>query len=278
MSQIHTTLPWYATIPVSAFIIRGFLVTTAGSWARALTARYVGLHPLRQAIAHQKRHELMKKGGYNTPQEAKKSISQAIRQETSALDKRWNCTLKGQMSWTLAQVPIFFAMAEIIRQMCGTRDGLLGIMFSKVGLKTEAGSLHGVSLAPENPWFEPTLANEGMLWFTDLLVPDPTGALPFVVSALMFTNVYITKNGPTDPDNKLPTTSGVIRTILLGVSLMVGPLCQDMPAALMLYWTGSTSSVILWNRWLDWKYPAPKEGLACKRPLRIIPAPKARRV
>ena len=277
MSQLHTTLPWYATIPLTAFIIRGFLVTTAGSWARALTARYIGLHPLRQAMAHQKMHELMKEGGYDNPRQAKKAISTAIKQETSALDKRWNCTLRGQMSWTLAQIPIFFAMAEIIRQMCATRDGLLGMVLTKVGLKTEAGSLHGVSLAPENPWFEPTLANEGMLWFTDLLVPDPTGALPFVVSALMFTNVYITKNGPTDPDN-MPATTRNIRRLLLGVSLLVGPLCQELPAALMLYWASSTSSVIGWNWWLDRKYPAPKDALACKRPLKIIPAPKGRRV
>ncbi|KAF2692195.1 hypothetical protein K458DRAFT_411846 [Lentithecium fluviatile CBS 122367] len=277
MTQIHTHLPWYATIPLTAFLIRGLLVTTAGSWARSLTARYIGMQSLRQAMAHHKRRELTKKGGYSNPIEAKRAIALAIRQETSALDRRWRCTLRGQMSWTLAQIPIFFTMAEVIRQMCATRDGLLATTLSGVGLRTGSSTIHGVTIEPENPWFEPTLANEGMLWFPDLLVPDPTGALPFVVSALMFTNVFFTKNGPADPNN-MPRFSRNLRRVLLGVSLLVGPMCQGLPSALMLYWAGSTSSVIVWNWWLDWRYPAPKDGLKCKRPLQIIPPLRTRRM
>jgi inner membrane protein COX18 len=271
LSQLHTALPWYAAIPLTAFIVRGILVTTAGSWSRALTARYVGLHPLRQAIAYQKRHELMKKGGFKDPREAKTIISRAISAETRALDERWNCTLRGQMSWTLAQLPIFMMMAETIRQMAGARDGLLGLVLSGVGLRESAGSIHGVSEAL-NPWFEASLADEGMLWFTNLLVPDPTGTLPYVVSALMFTNVLLSKNGATDPEN-VSKTSKWIRRLLLGTSLTIGPICQQLPAAMLLYWTASTLSVMLWNVWLDRKYPAVKDGIACKRPLKIIPPP-----
>jgi inner membrane protein COX18 len=277
MSQIHAYLPWYATIPLTAFLVRGMLVTTVGSWARSLTARYIGLQPLRQAMAFQKRHELMQKGGYSNPKQAKKMIAAAIKQETQALDKRWNCTLWGQVNWTLVQLPVFLAMAEVVRKMCGTRDGLFAMGLNAVGLRTEATSTHGVYLAPENPWFQPTLANEGMLWFPDLLVPDPTGTLPFVVSALMFTNVYFSKNGTADPEN-MTRFSRNIRRLLLGVSLLIGPLCQNLPAALLLYWAGSTSSVIVWNWWLDWRFPASTGALACKRPLQIIPTSRRERM
>lgn len=277
MCLLHTHLPWYATLPLTAFLFRGLLVSTAGSWTRALAARYVGLHPLRQAMAFHKRDQLLKDAGFASSAHAKRAIVSAVRKETRALDARWKCSLKGQVSWTLVQIPIFLTMAEVIRNMCGARDGLLGLTLTKVGLRTEYGTLHGVPLAPESPWFQPSLASEGMLWFPDLLVPDPTGALPFVVSALMFTNVYITKNGPADPDAPA-TVTRVIRKLLLGLSLLVGPLCQDVPAALMLYWAGSTSSVILWNFWLDWRYPTPKDALACKRHLRIIPPPRTRAV
>ncbi|KAF1940849.1 hypothetical protein EJ02DRAFT_219483 [Clathrospora elynae] len=268
MSLIHTTVPWYAAIPLSAFITRGLLVTTAGAWARSLTARYIGLHPLRQALAFQKRDEILRKGNFRTPKEAVLLVKKEVKDVTSALDKRWNVTLFGQFGWTLAQIPIFFAMAETIRQKCGARDGLLGMGLSAFKKDDAATSVGELAVTPSQ-WFEPSLATEGMLWFQDLLVPDPTGALPFVVSGLMFANIYMTKN-TANSDAKWPNT---FRRILLGVALLVGPLCQNLPAALLLYWGSSTSSVMLWNVWLDWKYPAPRGYTACKRPLLMPPTP-----
>lgn len=277
MSYMHISLPWYATIPLTAFVFRGFLVTTAGAWTRSLTARYIGLQPLRQAIAFQKRDQVMRQGGFRSPKQASLTIKQAVKTETSKLDDKWKCTLWGQINWTIWQIPIFFTMAEVIRQMCNARDGLLAMALSSIGLKdSSAGTLHGVPLGPPNPWFEPSLAHEGMLWFPDLLAADPTGVLPYIVSGLMFTNVYLTKNTPNE-HGTLPTASSLIRRTLLCVSLAIGPMCQQLPAALMLYWASSTSSVMLWNKWLDWKYPAPRGFTACKRPLQLLPPPKTRR-
>lgn len=273
ISHLHNYLPWYATLPLSAFLIRGLLVTTAGSYARALMARYIGTHPVRQAIAYQKRNELMQRGGYSNPKEARTAITKAVKKETQELDKRWNCTIYGQLSWTLAQIPIFFTMAEVIRQMCGTRDGLLGIALRNLGLRSGTETVHGVTLSDPNSWFQPSLAEEGMLWFPDLLVADPF--LPFVVSGLMFTNVYLSKNTASADPSAAPTFTRAVRLGLMGASLMIGPMCQDLPAALMLYWAGSTGSVILWNFWLDWRYPAPRGFAACKRPLQLLDPPKS---
>lgn len=271
VSLMHNYLPWYATLPLAAFLVRGLLVTTAGSYARALTARYIGTHPVRQALAYQKRNQLMMRGSYTNPKEARTSIAKAVKAETAALDKRWNCTLRASVAWTLAQIPIFFTMAEVIRQMTGTRDGLLGIVLGTIGLKEKSEMVHGIAL-DGNPWFQPSLAEEGILWFPNLLTPDP--ALPFVVSALMFTNVYFTKNGASANPDSMPTFSRAIRLSLMGASLMIGPLCQDLPAALMLYWAGSTSSVMLWNIWLDRKHPSPRGFTACQRPLQLLAVPK----
>lgn len=266
ISLIHTTVPWYAAIPLTAFITRGLLVTTAGAWARSLTARFIGLHPLRQALAFQKRDEILKRGNFRHPKEAVQLVKKEVSEVTSKLDKRWNVTLRGQISWTFAQIPIFFAMAEVIRQKCGARDGLLGMGFS--AFKTEDAASHtSDAVITASRWFEPSLAYEGMLWFQDLLLPDPTGALPFLVSGLMFANIYTTKN-TVNNDAKWPL---IIRRVLLGVALLIGPLCQQLPAALLLYWGSSTSSVMIWNAWLDWKYPAPRGFTACKRPLQAPP-------
>ncbi|OAK95879.1 hypothetical protein IQ06DRAFT_319976 [Phaeosphaeriaceae sp. SRC1lsM3a] len=272
MNMLHTSVPWYAALPITAFITRGLLVTTAGSWARSLMARYIGLHPLRQALAFQKRHEVLGRGNFRTPKEAMLVLKREIKADVDKLDKRWNVTLTGQISWTLAQIPIFFAMAETIRQKCGARDGLLALTTSVFRSEDTQTAVNDAAVTT-SAWFEPSLATEGILWFPDLLIPDPTGILPFIVSGLMFTNVYITKN-TVQNDASWP---GAIRKVLLGVSLLVGPLCQDLPAALMLYWASSTSSVMLWNAWLDWRYPSPRGFTACKRPLHIFPKalPKA---
>ena len=316
ITLIHAQVPWYAAIPASAFLLRAALVTSFGTWARSLMARYIGLQPLRQALAHQKRDEVMKSmykaGGVRTPKEATKRTIQGVKQSVRELDSRWKVTLKGQIGWTLIQIPIFFTMAEVIRKMCGARDGLLALTTSSLkGIKekltgqtattvdastgidvmdtsnaswspdalsvasayndtTSAANVDGLANLATSPFFEPSLATEGMLWFTDLTMPDPF--LPFIVSGLMFSNIYFTKNAPTDERN----WSNALRRVLLGVSLLIGPLCQNLPAGLMLYWAGSTSSVMFWNKWLDWKYPAPRDFTACKRPLQMPPTMKTK--
>jgi inner membrane protein COX18 len=279
-------------------------------------ARYIGLQPLRQALAYQKRDEAMKSmfkaGGVRTPKEATRRTMQGVKQAVRELDSRWKVTLKGQIGWTLIQIPIFFTMAEVIRKMCGARDGLLALTTSSLkGIKEKltgqtatttdastgidamdasdaswspdalsvasayndtasAANVDGLANLATSPFFEPSLATEGMLWFTDLTMPDPF--LPFIVSGLMFSNIYFTKNAPTDERN----WSNALRRVLLGVSLLIGPLCQNLPAGLMLYWAGSTSSVMFWNKWLDWKYPAPRDFTACKRPLQMPPTMKTK--
>ena len=143
---------------------------------------------------------------------------------------------------------------------------------SGLGLRTAQSTVNGVSPGPENPWFEPSLANEGMLWFPDLLVPDPTGVLPFVVSALMFSNIRLSHSS-LGKHSRGSVGLRWLRYFLMAVSLLIGPLCQHLPAALMLYWASSTTSAMAWNKFLEWKYPAPYDFNACKRPLHNLPAP-----
>lgn len=278
LESIHAAgIPWYATLPISAFVVRGLLVTTLGSYIRSLTSRYMALHPLRHAISLQIRDRLMKTGGFTSPDHAKRAIANEINKEARKLDSRWGCTLRGQVGWTFAQLPLFLAMAEVVRRMCGTKDGLLKMATNAIGLGEESTSKVGIiggEYAADvalNPWFEPSMATEGMLWFPDLLVADPTGVLPFVVSGIMFTNIYISKNA----SGNTATASAFSRRLrrgLLFVALLIGPLSQHVPAGLLLYWASSTSSVMLWNVWLDWKYPVVKHLFApCKRPLLMMP-------
>jgi inner membrane protein COX18 len=217
---------------------------------------------------------MMKEGQFTTPKQATLAITKEIRRETTALDKRWNCTLKGQFAWTFAQFPLFIMMAEVIRRMVGTKDGLLKMGLSAVGLadRSEDSILRGEYSKDVdiNPWFDPSLANEGFLWFPDLLVPDPSGVLPFMVSGLMFLNVYHTKNaaGNLQSPSKF---SRRLRRVMLTLAVFIGPLTLHVPAGMLLYWASSTTSVMIWNRWLDWRYPVVQGFTPCKRPLLMLP-------
>ncbi|KAF2266691.1 hypothetical protein CC78DRAFT_531487 [Lojkania enalia] len=281
LNLLHMGLPWWSAIPASAFIMRGLLVTTIGSRTRDITSRYLALQPLRQAIADQVFHETMQKGGFKNQKAAQHTVVQTVKVETKELDKRWDCRLSAQVGWTFVQLPIFLTMAEVIRRMCGTRSGLIGLFMNATGLGSSSendvlvgGATASAPAVLSNPWFDVSLANEGMLWFPDLLVPDPTGILPFIVSGLMFSNIYFTNNSP-EKLQKMTRLSKTIRRTLLLVSLAIGPLTQNVPAALMFYWASSTTSVMIWNKWLDKRYPTPEGFTKCKRPL-LMP-PKTRR-
>ncbi|KAF2704838.1 hypothetical protein K504DRAFT_461092 [Pleomassaria siparia CBS 279.74] len=273
LQLLHTGLPWYAALPLSAFILRGALTLSIGRRVRGSMARYLGLIPLRQAMAAGIRDETMRSGLYKTHGENKIATARKIRSTMSSLDEKWDSKLGTQLGWTFFQLPIFLTMAELVRSMCNTNNGLFGMGLNAIGLgENKQEILHGeMSMTPTTYWFEPSFIHEGMLWFPNLCLPDPIGVLPYVVSALMFSNVYMTNNSP-DVAGKMNKTSRNIRYALLGVSLVIGPLCQQVPAALLLYWASSTTSVLVWNRWLDWKYPAVKGYGACARPL--LPALK----
>ncbi|KAF2872677.1 hypothetical protein BDV95DRAFT_628255 [Massariosphaeria phaeospora] len=275
LCYIHTSMPWYAAIPVSAFILRALLVTTMGARARALTSRYIGLHPLRQAIALTEGAKLKRARNFKTNQEAKRAVTLTIREQNNRLHRDWDCRLRGQIGWTLLQIPIALSMGEIIRKMGNYQDGLFGMGMTALGLKEAPYTIHGMDMGAPNLWYEPSLANEGILWFPDLLVPDPTGVLPFVVSGLMFTNVFLSKNVSTRADMSMGARFW--RNGLLLLCLAIGPLLQHVPAALLYYWASSTSSVLLWNFWLDWRYPAPRGLGQCKRPRVVLPSSSIRK-
>ncbi|KAK3397419.1 hypothetical protein B0T20DRAFT_357007 [Sordaria brevicollis] len=108
---------------------------------------------------------------------------------------------------------------------------------------------------------------EGCLWFPDLMAADPTHLLPFILSAVMFVNVMphnlagwhrLMNPGTSDNLNannisehasrvKAAKSFGVrMQRALLLLTVMVGPLTLNLPAALHMYWitTSLTSNAI----------------------------------
>lgn len=269
-TNLHEVLPWYAVLPLSALIVRGTVFVTVGEWSRVRTQRYLGTHPLRQARALriQRDHAMAKDQSGDTRVKVAR-MNREVRKDAAAFDQRWECSKNAQLAWTFSTLPIYLVMTEVIRRMCNTREGILGMILKGSGLKGPDESVHGTNLGI-NPWFEPSLANEGALWFPDLLLPDPTGSLPCIVSALMLFNI-INKGG------KLRILPGdvsrlekAVRYAMMAMSVCISFTCQSLPAAVMLYWAGSTTTAITFNWYLDKKYPMPGGLTRCKRPLQVM--------
>ena len=136
---------------------------------------------------------------------------------------------------------------------------------------------------------EPSLATGGILWFPDLTVADPWHVLPFALSAILVANLWPSTNAgwrallnmdprPPSPDSKAPSSSSSsssaenrdsqpingsrnariamrLQRGMLPVSLLLGPLTMDLPAALHLYWITSATASWATKKILTRAYP-----------------------
>ncbi|RYP12133.1 hypothetical protein DL767_011469 [Monosporascus sp. MG133] len=128
-----------------------------------------------------------------------------------------------------------------------------------------SSSTDGVAEAISHVAAEPSLTTGGCLWFPDLTVADPWHVLPLVLSGILVLNLWprsaagrrqlLNMGNTAAPGGQEPATSdnnltsgarfraGLHRGLML-VSLMMGPLTMDLPAALHLYWI--SSSAVSW--------------------------------
>ncbi|KAL2355552.1 hypothetical protein BJ546DRAFT_635000 [Cryomyces antarcticus] len=108
-------------------------------------------------------------------------------------------------------------------------------------------------------WREPTLATEGMLWFPDLTLPDPTLTLSFMVSGVTFYHIYSNTGGGVRPGAggvaELGAGPKALRRLLLTVALFIGPATLQVPSAIMLYWFSSMTLATVQTKLLDHYMP-----------------------
>lgn len=116
---------------------------------------------------------------------------------------------------------------------------------------------------------DPSLTTGGVLWFPDLTVADPWHVLPLALSAILVANVwpktaagrqavFNMAGGPTESNTRLDLGMrgrlGLHRGLFV-VSLLVGPLTMNLPAALHLYWISSSTLSWATQKMLARMYP-----------------------
>jgi inner membrane protein COX18 len=170
----------------------------------------------------------MREVGHLGPVAAQRTLLKKMRKKRTEIYKRWDCGIwKNYLSWV--QFPVWITAVEAVRKMCGIHVGLLGLMF---GTQAETVELQE-ELRTEG--MESSLGNEGILWFPDLLVPDPMLVLPFMLSGVMFLN--LANSSAKNPSVAQRRMMNALKI----VALAIGPLTLQMPSAMLVYWISSSS-------------------------------------
>ncbi|KAK3060395.1 hypothetical protein LTS18_008633 [Coniosporium uncinatum] len=288
LTNIHdaTGLSWLYVLPISALLIRALIIFPMFSIpARRVSQRRLDITPLVSAwtrsISNRMRSDMA--SGKEKASKVRAQIFWETRKKKKELAVRHRCTNIRQFI-VLGQIPIFLTMAECIRLMSGARQSILGTaanaMSPKAGEAVDARFdkvVDGTVAAKRELWFEPSMTTDGALWIPDLTMADPHYILPAAVSALMFTSIYNQSKPPTsataddkkDLKQEKATGRTALRSVLLGVSLLVFPLTLEFPAAVMVYWFGSTASAIVFNQIIDRQLPLKAPPRMCKRPLPV---------
>lgn len=136
-----------------------------------------------------------------------------------------------------------------------------------------ADSIQSTSMhIDRHPWFEPTFATEGWLWFTDLTVRDPTLNLPFLVCGMMLFNFSFNSSTVSKSDAKVPKPSTIGRKVIQTFFILLAPFLIPIPAGVLWYWFSSTSFAMISSKLLEKLFPTTPPPEACSRPLILTAA------
>ncbi|KAH0555702.1 hypothetical protein GP486_006352 [Trichoglossum hirsutum] len=272
LESIHSTtlLPWIGVLPLTAFLVRATFTAPVAIYARRVQQRQFALRYVLLAWRGQIRHNTLRDWGATGPKDCEKRISKETRIKRAELYKRWRCE-RWKVFLPLAQLPVWLVVVETIRRMCGTHKGLLGLIFStqeeappssvtdleistgslSVGAPAKGDSIGAIDAGTHKGIIalEPSFAQEGALWFPDLLVPDPHLILPFVLSGSLFMNVYLSTRDVRSEGSSMSQRRWM--NTLKIFALAVGPMTLQVPSAILVYWISSSFFALGQNALLD---------------------------
>lgn len=269
LTSLHTLtgLPWVYTLPLFAVLLRATVVLPISIYSRRATQKQVTLTPLVAAWRHTLQHETMREVGHLGPNVSQKTLLLKLRRKRAEIFRRHGCGMWKNFL-ALLQLPIFLSVMEAIRKMCGSNQGLLGMMMGNdltvaTGVEDVTGVITGEGLltsAISIP-LETSLATEGALWFPNLLLADPQLALPFILSATILLNIFSSRARSGVQQSKWQKR--LMRSMGLA-ALAIGPLMINVPSALLVYWISSSGAAVAQAVLLDKLMPMPKAVKACE--------------
>lgn len=258
-----TGLPWAATLPLTAILIRLGILGPLATYAHIKSSQRREIYPLVYAWEHTIRRKVLREHRAQGPAACHELATTQLRRKGRELRKELGVQYwKSWSSWL--QLPVFLVAIESIRKMCGTHSGLLGLLTrgpvedasrEEILAGTDVGASHEI---------KQSLAAEGVLWFPDLLLPDPALILPFMLSGCLFANIKF--------HDKRGAAAGVepgkwqlrFQRSLKVVALAIGPATLGVPSAMLVYWITSSVCALGQNYFLEWYLPTKPVVKPCK--------------
>ena len=251
ISGIHdmTGLPWAASIPLAAFLAKTATIVLQTAYGAMLYRKRLDVwatHEATKIALERKKVEQEHKA--MSPQQRQRILAVALDVGlTRALKDR------GAQRWKslvlFVNIPIWVAMMQTIRRMTGTEDGMLVLAAkSLTGPTRRTQNLEPSTLDGLIP-VEPSLATEGMLWFDNLMMPDPCFVLPFALSGLVFfmysarTGIRVFRPLPSGETGAQFLNQQTSRGLKLA-ALAIGPATLMFPSAMLLYWFSSNLAAV----------------------------------
>ena len=263
ITGIHsfTGLPWAATLPLVAVLVRLTITGPIAVYGHTISKRRREIFPLLYAWRATITRNVMRTHKAEGPVACERIIERQARETGAGIRKRMGVQYwKSSLTWI--QLPTFLLFIETIRNMCNADSGLLGLFMSAPRKDVTSG---GDADQPHvNPYFEPTLATEGALWFPDLLVPDPMLILPFTLSATLFASILFHERGIRATGVPLGVWQIRLQRTVKILALVIGPATLGMPSGIMIYWISSSLCVLAQNVFLEWYIPSTLAIQPCK--------------
>ena len=261
--HVGTGLPWGITIPLTALLMRTVFVLPMSAWTRRQSQKAASTRALNYAWAPIIQHRIKQQYAVRGPNFCKaraKVDMKALSRELFAAAgvKRW-------VAWLpFLQLPLWLLPMETLRRMCGTKEGLLSYIFSLFAGEESTTDIAAVEAAKVQ--VEASFASEGILWFPDLLAPDPMLLLPFMLTGALFWNLGRLQKQFSNEDIQIPKRSLYLQRGMRAATLLIPWLTLQTPSALLLYWTSSACVGLAHNFIIDRALPLPRTPKPCRPP------------
>lgn len=271
--NIHsaTYLPWVASIPLTALLVRTVVGLPIQLFTRMYARRERDLQPLLKSwqVVYERQATQA-----DPTQNPKMAAMKHVKARHIKLRDTWNVA-PGYQFAGLLQLPVWLSLIESLRAMSGTRTAL----FSWLNPLASADDSNSAELVEQSQaFFQPTLATEGALWFPDLLAGDPTGTLPALLTLSIILNIQMGWKTPPAREMADQGTVQLYRSFffaglrvmiqLLALNIGASGYWYQMPNALMIYWISSSNIATLQTFLLE-KYMFVKPPIPAYKPKNV---------
>lgn len=237
----YTHLPWWSTIALTCIGLRAIITLPLAVHQNKLIVKIELLQPtlkdLSEALKHRVTIEGRRKG--LSSQAANREYKKKLRKYTYDLYSTNGCNPIKLYTLPWAQIPLWIALSLALRNLSGA-------------LRWDSNDS-----VPRSP--HPDMSREGVLWFPDLTVPDPTGVLPVILGLANLANIELHALKKSNPTTKQRTITMIFRTF----SICMIAIAYNVPSAMSLYWSVSAGFGLIQN--ISLKFPRVRRFLGIQK-------------